>query len=113
MRTYANFKNHDKKRHRLSIFAEDNEEEKILHITVIPCSRDDQFSRKEGRRLYEELKMGGKVYHFKYDLKYESHPKNEFLDHCYYEYYSQIVSYAPVNMKYRKGAWIDERIIKQ
>lgn len=50
---YTTFMFYNERKQRLSIFAD--REGDVLHIVVIPCSRSDQFSRKEGRKLYAEV----------------------------------------------------------
>jgi hypothetical protein len=51
LRTYKFF---TPKGQRLSVFGKLNEAEDALIITYFPCSRDEQFSKKDAKQAYEK-----------------------------------------------------------
>lgn len=72
---YATFKFYDHQGRRLSIFIEPRGEHKegkqLATIYIIACSKNDMFSRKEGRRLYESWRM---------DISNECSPIVDFIE---------------------------------
>lgn len=89
---YSAFVFYNKNKQRLSIFA--FEEGDKLKITVIPCSKEDMFCKRIGRKLHaqiiEDLKLKNET-----DLTYETFeipieenkPKMTFLRWCNKNFY--------------------------
>ena len=101
---FSTFKFYDKKGRRLSIFCEKPEissphENNIWVITVIPCRKQDEFNKKTGKSLYEEIKTyytwysitgnavkNEKLNHENFVVTFETTPKKLFLEWCYKNY---------------------------
>lgn len=87
---YSTFMFYDEHKRRLSIFARKVGD--TLEITVIPCSKRDNFQRKIGRQLYEQVIAGDEVkgyYLANIGIK-DGWPKNSFLDYCRKNFYKKI-----------------------
>ena len=82
--TYAFY---DEKGRRLSIFAKQKDKE--LEITIITCSKKDQFSKKEAKSLYAQVNWGKttcKPQRFTIPIK-DDKPKWTFINWCRENYY--------------------------
>lgn len=92
----ATFAFYDEKGRRLNIFAE--QVEAGLKISVITCSKDDQFCKKVGRALYmtwrsgitevEGKKIDTNPQEFILTLKDSTKPQREFIQWCRDNFYS-------------------------
>lgn len=84
--TYVTYKFFNKKNNRLAIFGEvisDN-----IAVTVIPCSKNDQFIKKKARELYENIKKGESVYYESFNLK--GTDASDFFRWCKSKYYKKL-----------------------
>lgn len=81
---YANFQLYNERKKRVSIFGE--ESNGVINITVIPCAKGDTFSKKEARRLYEEIQKDPNYIKgygiFQIKVPNGEKPKNAFLAWC-------------------------------
>ena len=101
METLMTYKFYDQDGRRLAIFGKyvpkhPHGGNPLLHITVIPCSKKDQFSVKVAKRMYDEIN-DGKVYeelpvhsYFSTNVKNGKY-KAEFLKFCNINFYKKVV----------------------
>lgn len=115
---YTTFMFYNEQKKRLSIFAE--REGDILHITVIPCSRKDQFSRKVGREEYAEIVainptdkelQKRNIATFNIGIK-DKQPGKTFINWCKEKYYKkyEATSLVPVYYLAKKEINGDDRL---
>ncbi len=88
---WVTYKFYDEKGRRLSIFAEELKEleENEMEITVITCSKHDQFSRAEAKHLYAGYNWGKPYCNpqtFIVPIK-DNKPKWTFINWCRENYY--------------------------
>jgi hypothetical protein len=90
---FATFAFYDEKGRRLSIFGEQIADS--ISIAIITCSKQDMFSKKKGRALYEMWEEGGRKHPdihpitANFTLKDKTKPMREFIEWCRENYYSQ------------------------
>lgn len=91
---YTCFKFYLKDKRRIAAFAEKIDDK--LFITVIPCSRKDQFIKRKARELYEVSNKDNRVCIDIVDDK----PMKTFISFLYENYYKrkQITSFVLKNI---------------
>lgn len=106
METLKTYKFYDKDGRRLAIFGKyvpnhPHGGNPTLHITVIPCSRKDQFSVKVANQMYNAIDSGmiiGEVpvhSYFSVPVLDGKH-KAEFLKFCNINYYKMVIGSHPL-----------------
>lgn len=91
---YSAFVFYNKDMQRLSIFAKHDIEQDELTLTVIPCALKDEFSKKEGRRRYEQndWKKGEVI-----TIPVKGNmPKRTFIRFCKENYFQMITTEIPI-----------------
>jgi hypothetical protein len=84
--TYVTYKYFNKSNQRLAIFGEvinDN-----MAITIIPCSKKDQFNKKKARELYNKIKEGETVHYEAFNFK--GTDASDFFRWCKSRYYKKV-----------------------
>lgn len=82
---YSTFQYYNDKRERLSIFAEPSvceDESECLVITAIPCSKKDSFSKKVGRKIFEDKSFKAEVVEKMVIPVSDGKPKKTFIEFC-------------------------------
>ncbi len=113
MTEFSNHKLFDRQGRRLAIFG--RVENDMLHMFVLKCSKDDMFSRKLARKVYNEYLQGSKVDSFRpkiysLPLVMPSEPKNSFLRHCNDTYCKAYPVYEIVKYHYVNDVEADKLI---
>lgn len=91
----ATFAFYDEKGRRLGIFAEIIVDS--LSISIITCSKQDMFSKKKSRELYEMWEDSGRKHPdihpmtFNISLKDKTTPRKEFIIWCRENFYSKML----------------------
>lgn len=107
---YSTFSFYDKRGRRLSIFAIEQEDYKQiwLQIQVIPCALNDMFSRKIGRKMYED----GIAEKWATIPVENGKPKNTFLTYCRKNFFKEVTIEIPVKVLMRGYQDINEDVNK-
>lgn len=101
---YSNLKKYNEKGQRLAIFAKQNDD--ILNIFVLTCSKKDHFIKDTARRVYEnyETGIGMEDYHPQiFSVPHNGKPKYTFLKWCNDNYYRQFNKIIPFRGQLMKG----------
>lgn len=83
MKEFRTYKFYNNKKQRLTIVGQ-CENEKIKIITI-PCNRKDQFCKKKGYDIYQEILKGKEFIHNSYEISGED--ARDFIRHCHSMYF--------------------------
>lgn len=101
---YSTFVFYDERGRRLSIFGEDNGDN-TMDITVIPCALKDEFTKKIGRKMYEDgTWKGGEMHTIEFE---EGFPRKSFMNFCRKNYFQVSKTFVTIPIEvYTKGGRI-------
>ena len=104
MRTFVSFQYYDQKGRRLTICGDVVDSN--LQITVITCSKNDQFVRRTGKELFAQIKAGSiqsKVGQtFNIPLEKDDVPGKLFNQFCHESFFKKVEESVRITRTYLK-----------